>query len=268
MDLLATAGEAEQRREEATDASGDGTQDTDAVQSRVDKQGVILEILLSAFGDMSEVVEDAEATVKPLLPYFLSPLMGEGNADRRLAAMRLMRLTNAMPDKGLAGLSISIAGPLIRAYMGVGTSSERCAILRALDCLVVRAPTQMKVFVPQLQSTYFRGLADEDDLVSGQAAEAIHQLLPLVPRADGLLSSFAALLRSESAQRVRVLVACVKTMEYLHRNAALDWSKSAALQARGREIRDVLFGLSHVQDDEARESGEAVRACLALLDFK
>lgn len=259
MDLLSIAGQAEQRQEEATDT---------AVENRVDKQGVILEALLSAFGKTSEVLEDAEATVKPLLPHFLSPLMGEGNADRRLAAMRLMRLTNAMPGKGIAGLSISIAGPLIRTYMGVGTSSERCAILRALECLVERAPTQMKVFVPQLQSTYFRGLADADDLVSGQAAEAIHKLLPLVPRADGILSSFAALLRSQSAQRLRVLEACVKTMEYLHRNAALDWSMSASLQARGREIRDVLHGLSHTQEEEAREAEEAVRACLALLDFK
>ena len=268
MGLLAAS---DSGQEQSEDESSDGTDDASAgvsAAAAVDTQGIIFEELVWALRDHgTSDVGISDATVKTLLPHLLLPLAGEGGASRELAAVRLMRLITAMPEKGVARLAISFAGPLIRAYMGDGTSSERRGILHALECLVLRAPTQMKVFVPQLQSTYFRGLSDADDMVSCQAAAAIHKLLPLIPRGDGLLASFTALLRSESAQQRRVLLSLRETLAYLTSNATstLDWSKSASLRARGIEMREALQGLSVLQESDA---GEAREAALSFLKFE
>lgn len=267
MGLLAASDSGqEQSEDECSDSTDDASTGVSAVA--VDTQGIIFDELVWALRDHgTSDVGITDATVKTLLPHLLLPLAGEGGASRELAAVRLMRLITAMPEKGVARLAISFAGPLIRAYMGDGTSSERRGILHALDCLVLRAPTQMKVFVPQLQSTYFRGLSDADDIVSCQAAAAIHKLLPLIHRGDGLLASFTALLRSESAQQQRVLLSLRGTLAYLTSNATsmLDWSKSASLRARGIEMREALQGLSGLQEGEA---GEAREAALSFLEFE
>lgn len=224
----------------------------------VDTRGIIMEVLISSFRKTStaEIID-----IRPLLPHLLSGLTRQGNTD---IASGLMCLVMAMPETAVARVAVPIAGPLIRASMGSSSQKsappDRHAIFLALSCLVERAPVQMKVFVPQLQSTFFRGLSDSDDRVARQAATALERLLPLGPRAESLLAGFVGLLRLEASaeQTLRVLKCLRYSFAFLHKRGAWNTSTSSSLQARIDELRTALNGI-HLQDEEGRG---VLNACL------
>ena len=112
-------------------------------------------------GDLA--AEIASDCVKPLMPTILSSLVGgdrEGErggqeADDLVLAQRLVRLTEALPERVLNQVAVVIAGPLIRAYSTRSVSlvaESRAAILRALEVLGARAPMPLKV-----KSFFFSG---------------------------------------------------------------------------------------------------------------
>jgi len=210
----------------------------------------------------SRAEEIADECIKPLLPLLASPMAG-GAAP----AQRLLRLIDALPEAVVSRAAVAIAGPLIRAYSTHlrSRADARATTLLALKTLTSRAPAPVKVFVPQLLSTYFRGLGDVEARVRSRAVAAIDGLLPSLSRAEGILSSFSTLLHSSSMPSSHLLLSLRNTLE--HFGHGLDDSTTNAMRhsqvaSRICEMRTILEDLApSLQGEEA----DLARKCEDLL---
>ena len=66
---------------------------------------------------------------------------------------------------------------------------ETAAVLLTLDNLLEKIPTFLKPFLPQLQRTFAKSLADTtSEMLRARAAKALGTLVALTPRVDPLIS--------------------------------------------------------------------------------
>ena len=210
----------------------------------------------------------AQECIRPLLPVLLSAF-GAGGVISGAHASRLQRLISAMAGGGVAQLSVGVGGSLLRAYCGTNArdAAGRAGILKSLALLTSRAPGALKLLATQLQGTCFRGLADPDAEVQREAAAALHALLPILSRTDGLLASYTGLFRTAaglacSLTHSLTLVSLRRTLVFLQEAQALHLPGNSLLQSRADELRSTLAYLAH-----GMEGGDAdvLHECAALL---
>lgn len=68
------------------------------------------------------------------------------------------------------------------------------AILLTLNNLLEKIPTFLKPFLPQLQRTFAKSLADtSSELLRSRAAKALGTLITLTPRIDPLIAGIASI---------------------------------------------------------------------------
>lgn len=69
----------------------------------------------------------------------------------------------------------------------------KAAILLTLNSLLLKIPTYLKPFLPQLQRTFAKSLADtSSEVLRTRAAKALGTLITLTPRIDPLISELVA----------------------------------------------------------------------------
>ncbi|KAJ5084239.1 hypothetical protein NUU61_008818 [Penicillium alfredii] len=120
--------------------------------------------------------------IMAILPIFLQGLLN-GNIDQRTqSALAVADIIDRTGSDSLKPFVTQITGPLIRVV------SER-AIFFTLNKLLTKIPLAVKPFLPQLQRTFARGLADSSsETLRNRAAKGLGILITLTPRVDPLIA--------------------------------------------------------------------------------
>jgi hypothetical protein len=126
--------------------------------------------------------------INAILPIFLQGLMN-GTADQRTqAALAISDIIDRTSAKSLQPFVTQITGPLIRV-VSERSVDVKAAILLTLNNLLEKIPTFLKPFLPQLQRTFAKSLADtSSDLLRARAAKALGTLITMTPRVDPLIA--------------------------------------------------------------------------------
>ncbi|KAL8868779.1 MAG: hypothetical protein Q9174_004758, partial [Haloplaca sp. 1 TL-2023] len=129
--------------------------------------------------------------INAILPIFLQGLMN-GTSDQRInASLAISNIIERTSPDGLKPFVTQITGPLIRVVSERSTDVKgmKAAILLTLNNLLEKIPTFLKPFLPQLQRTFAKSLADtSSEVLRSRAAKALGTLITLTPRIDPLIA--------------------------------------------------------------------------------
>jgi len=126
--------------------------------------------------------------INAILPIFLQGLMNGSAEQRTQAALAISDLVDRTSPEGLKPFVTQITGPLIRVVSERSTDLK-CAILLTLNNLLDKIPTFLKPFLPQLQRTFAKSLADpSSEILRSRAARALGTLITMTPRIDPLIT--------------------------------------------------------------------------------
>ena len=126
--------------------------------------------------------------INAILPIFLQGLMN-GTADQRThAALAISDMVDRTNAESLKPFVTQITGPLIRV-VSERSVDVKAAILLTLNNLLEKIPTFLKPFLPQLQRTFAKSLADtSSEVLRSRAAKALGTLITMTPRIDPLIA--------------------------------------------------------------------------------
>ncbi|KAI0376886.1 translational activator GCN1 [Hypomontagnella monticulosa] len=126
--------------------------------------------------------------INAILPIFLQGLMNGTTDQRTAAALAISDIVDRTSEASLKPFVTQITGPLIRVVSERSTD-VKAAILLTLNNLLEKMPTALKPFLPQLQRTFARALADTtSELLRSRAAKALGTLIKFTPRVDPLIA--------------------------------------------------------------------------------
>lgn len=188
--------------------------------------------------------------INAILPIFLQGLMNGSAEQRTQAALAISDLIDRTSAEGLRPFVTQITGPLIRVVSERSTELK-AAILLTLNNLLEKIPTFLKPFLPQLQRTFAKSLADpSSEVLRSRAAKALGTLITMTPRIDPLIAE---------------LVTGSKTTDAGVRNAMLKALYEVVSKA-GANMSDVsrnsILGLI---DSESGDSDDALNITFAKL---
>ena len=188
--------------------------------------------------------------INAILPIFLQGLMNGSAEQRTQAALAISDLVDRTSAEGLRPSVTQITGPLIRVVSERSTDLKS-AILLTLNNLLEKIPTFLKPFLPQLQRTFAKSLADpSSEVLRSRAARALGTLITMTPRIDPLIAE---------------LVTGSRTTDVGVKNAMLKALYEVVSKA-GTNMNDVsknsILGLI---DSDAGESDDALNITYAKL---
>ncbi|KAI1345881.1 armadillo-type protein [Xylaria sp. FL0043] len=126
--------------------------------------------------------------INAILSIFLQGLMNGTPEQRTSAALAISDIVDRTSENSLKPFVTQITGPLIRVVSERSTE-VKSAILLTLNNLLEKMPTALKPFLPQLQRTFARSLADTtSELLRSRAAKALGTLIKFTPRVDPLIA--------------------------------------------------------------------------------
>ncbi|KAI0437982.1 armadillo-type protein [Xylaria telfairii] len=126
--------------------------------------------------------------INAILPIFLQGLMNGTPEQRTSAALAISDIVDRTSENSIKPFVTQITGPLIRVVSERSTE-VKSAILLTLNNLLEKMPTALKPFLPQLQRTFARSLADTtSELLRSRAAKALGTLIKFTPRVDPLIA--------------------------------------------------------------------------------
>lgn len=142
--------------------------------------------------------------LEPLYPIYQHGLMF-GSADaRELAAKGLGELVTHTTEQALKPYVVKITGPLIRIVGDRFPGTVKKAIVDTLKSLLIKGGATLKPFLPQLQTTYVKCLADPTEAVRQKAAESLGTLVRLSARTEPLINELTGALVSHADPAVRL----------------------------------------------------------------
>lgn len=146
-----------------------------------------------------------------ILPIFLHGLM-YGNSDlREASALAIADVVSKTPAANLKPLVTVITGPLIRVIGERFSSDIKAAILYALNIIFAKIPQFLRPFIPQLQRTFVKSLADpNNEILRLRAAKALGTLIEYQPRVDPLVSELV--LGAKNSENIGVNTAMLKAL--------------------------------------------------------
>ena len=126
--------------------------------------------------------------INAILPIFLQGLMNGSAEQRTQSALAISDIIDRTGADALKPAVTTITGPLIRVF-SERSVDVRAAILLTLNNLLEKIPTFLKPFLPQLQRTFAKSLADaSSEVLRSRAAKALGTLITLTPRIDPLIT--------------------------------------------------------------------------------
>ena len=126
--------------------------------------------------------------INAILPIFLQGLMNGTAEQRTQAALAISDIVDRTSGDSLKPFVTQITGPLIRV-VSERSVDVKAAILLTLNNLLEKIPTFLKPFLPQLQRTFAKSLADtSSEILRTRAAKALGTLITLTPRIDPLIA--------------------------------------------------------------------------------
>lgn len=126
--------------------------------------------------------------INAILPIFLQGLMNGTSEQRTQSALAISDIVDRTSGDSLKPFVTQITGPLIRV-VSEKSVDVKAAILLTLNNLLEKIPTFLKPFLPQLQRTFAKSLADtSSEVLRTRAAKALGTLITLTPRIDPLVA--------------------------------------------------------------------------------
>ena len=130
--------------------------------------------------------------ILPVLQIFLQGLMNGTVEQRTRAAVGISEIVDRSSPDSLKPYVTQMTGPLIRV-VSERSVEVKCAILQTLSQLLEKIPTFLKPFLPQLQRTFTKSLADpSSEELRTRATRALSTLIALTPRVDPLIAELVA----------------------------------------------------------------------------
>ncbi len=185
-----------------------------------------------------------------ILPIFLQGLMN-GTADQRTnAALAISDIIDRTNADSLKPFITQITGPLIRVVSERSTD-VKSAILLTLNNLLEKVPMFLKPFLPQLQRTFAKSLADTtSEVLRSRAAKALGTLITLTPRIDPLI---AELVTGSKTADPGVQNAMLKALYEVVSKAGTNMSEAS---------RNSILGL--IDSDTSNADGKSARPRLTI----
>lgn len=176
--------------------------------------------------------------ISAILPIFLQGLMN-GTPDQRVqAALGISDIVDRTSEASLKPFVTQITGPLIRVVSERATE-VKSAILLTLNNLLEKMPTALKPFLPQLQRTFAKSLADtSSEVLRSRAAKALGTLIKYTPRIDPLI---AELVTGSKTADLGVKTAMLKALYEVISKAGANMGESS---------RTAVLGLIDMETDE------------------
>lgn len=167
--------------------------------------------------------------INAILPIFLQGLMNGTAEQRTQAALAISDIVDRTSGDSLKPFVTQITGPLIRV-VSERSVDVKAAILLTLNNLLEKIPTFLKPFLPQLQRTFAKSLADtSSEVLRTRAAKALGTLITLTPRIDPLIAELVTGSKtSDSGVRNAMLKALYEVINKAGANMS-DVSRSAVL---------------------------------------
>lgn len=130
--------------------------------------------------------------ISAILPIFLQGLINGSPDQRTQCALAINEMIDKTSGDALRPFVTQITGPLIRV-VSERSVEVKSAILLTLNHLLEKIPTFLKPFLPQLQRTFTKALADAgSETLRNRAAKALGTLITLTPRIDPLIGELVA----------------------------------------------------------------------------
>ncbi|XP_071479229.1 stalled ribosome sensor GCN1-like [Diadema antillarum] len=126
--------------------------------------------------------------ITPILPYFREGILSGSPEVKEQAALGLGEVIRLTSTAALKPQVVAITGPLIRVLGDRFTWNVKVAILKTLGLLIGKVGVLLKAFLPQLQTTFIRGLSDPNRAVRLEAAAALGQLVVIHAKVDPLFT--------------------------------------------------------------------------------
>ncbi|ORY56414.1 armadillo-type protein [Pseudomassariella vexata] len=168
--------------------------------------------------------------INAILPIFLQGLMNGTPEQRTQAALAISDIVDRTSEASLKPFVTQITGPLIRVVSERSTD-VKAAILLTLNNLLEKMPTALKPFLPQLQRTFARALADTtSELLRTRAAKALGTLIKFTPRVDPLI---AELVTGSKTSDAGVRTAMLKALYEVISKAGANMSESSRTSVLG-----------------------------------
>jgi hypothetical protein len=176
--------------------------------------------------------------ISAILPIFLQGLMNGTPEQRTQSALAISDIVDRTSEKSLKPFVTQITGPLIRVVSERSTE-VKSAILLTLNNLLEKMPAALKPFLPQLQRTFAKSLADtSSELLRSRAAKALGTLIEHTPRVDPLIAELVAGSRtSDAGVKTAMLKALFEVI-------------SKAGSHMGESSRAAVLGLIDAETDE------------------
>lgn len=196
--------------------------------------------------------------LEPLYPIYQQGLMHGSAEQRELAAKGLGELVDHTTEEALKQYVVKITGPLIRLVGDRFPGTVKKAIVDTLKSLLLRGGPSLKPFLPQLQTTYVKCLADPTEAVKHKAAESLGTLVRLSARTELLINELTTGVATQADVATRHAT-CMALAEVLAN------TPTPANEATQEKILDVL--LNRIYDDsgtpgEREASGRALAMLL------
>ena len=126
--------------------------------------------------------------ILPVLHIFLHGLMNGTSEQRMQSALAISDIIDRSSANSLKPFVTQITGPLIRV-VSERSVDVKSAILFTLNRLLEKIPTFLRPFLPQLQRTFTKSMADpSSDILRSRATKALSTLITLTPRVDPLIA--------------------------------------------------------------------------------
>jgi hypothetical protein len=167
--------------------------------------------------------------INAILPIFLQGLMNGTAEQRTQSALAISDIVDRTSGDSLKPFVTQITGPLIRV-VSERSVDVKAAILLTLNNLLEKIPTFLKPFLPQLQRTFAKSLADtSSEVLRTRAAKALGTLITLTPRIDPLIAELVTGSRtSDTGVRNAMLKALYEVISKAGANMS-EVSRSAVL---------------------------------------
>lgn len=177
--------------------------------------------------------------VNAILPIFLQGLMNGTPEQRTQAALAISDIVDRASEASLKPFVTQITGPLIRVVSERSTD-VKAAILLTLNNLLAKMPIALKPFLPQLQRTFAKSLADTtSELLRNRAAKALGTLIKYTPRIDPLV---AELVTGSKTSDTGVKTAMLSALYEVVSRAGANMGESS---------RSAILGLIDLDTDES-----------------
>ncbi|KAI9762545.1 MAG: translational activator of GCN4 [Chaenotheca gracillima] len=200
--------------------------------------------------------------INAILPIFLQGLMNGTTEQRMQSALAISDIIDRSSGDSLRPFVTQITGPLIRV-VSERSVDVKAAILLTLNNLLEKIPTFLKPFLPQLQRTFAKSLADaSSEILRARAAKALGTLITMTPRIDPLIagkSTYQAQIgNAQLTNENPELVTGCKTQDAGVRNAMLKALYEVVSKAGGNMNETSRASILGLIDTEISDTEDAM----------